>query len=80
MKDYSDQTKDVNNKVYYEANIGGDFNVKLSKLLKNDKLYINIRKAPAAGIMISAGSFRGLQSALSDIEKVLEVVDVKDKN
>lgn len=77
LKDYSDQSKDVNNKVFYEANIGGDFNVKLSKWLKNNKFYIQVRKPPAAGISLSADSFKSLKSAIIDIESILEVVEGK---
>ncbi len=71
LKDYSDQSKDINNHVYYEGFIGGDFNVKLSKWLKNDKFYVQIRKPPQAGISLSSDCISGLKSTISDISEVL---------
>lgn len=71
-RDYAPEEKDSENIFYYDAAVGGGFNLRLSHWLRNDKFYIHLRKSSTSGANIPIEYLPAIKKALSDVESLID--------
>jgi len=69
VKNYASEEKNDENIILFDGTLGSGYTCKLSKWMKNEQCYIQIRRSSTAGVNIPAGLHSTLYKALKDMQK-----------